>query len=97
MSVNHSHTMGEYDPALLFVAADNILMHLSPGTQTKEALKCAGFKQVYIEYDTHRKHIERLKKKRVASNLSQILVRYGSIVASHPSQIVFRDRSTLSP
>ena len=43
--------MGEYDPALLCFAAANILMHLSPGTQTNKAIKCAGFKQVDIEYE----------------------------------------------
>ena len=52
MSVNRSHSMGEYDPALLCVPADNIRMHSSPGTQTKEGMKCAGFTQVDIEYDT---------------------------------------------
>ena len=84
--------MGEYDPALLCVATANILMHSAPGTQTKEAMKCAGFKQVDIEYDTHRKRIERLKKKIVASNSSQIVVREFSIVSSHLSQIVVRYR-----
>ena len=29
--------MGEYDNALLYVDAANILMHLAPGTQTKES------------------------------------------------------------
>ena len=79
--------MGEYDPALLCVAAANILMHSAPGTQTKEAMKCAGFKKVDIKYDTYRKRIEILKKKMVASNLSKIVVRYSSIVASHLSHI----------
>ena len=51
MIVNRSHSMGEYDPALLCFAAANILMHLSPGTQTNKAIKCAGFKQVDIEYE----------------------------------------------
>ena len=88
--------MVDYDPALLCVAADNILMHLAPGTQTKEAINCEGFKQVDIKYDTYRKSIEILKKKIVASNLSLIIVRDGSIVASHPSQIVVRDGSTSS-
>ena len=55
--------MGEYVPELLCVAAANILMHLDTGTETKEALKCAGFNKVDIEYDTYRKRIERLKKK----------------------------------
>ena len=89
--------MGEYDPALLCVAAANILMHSAPGTQTKEAMKCAGFKQVDVEYDTYRKRIERLKKKIVASKSSHIVFRDVSIVASHPFQIVVRDRSTSSP
>ena len=96
MSVNRIYSMGEYDPALLFVAASNILIHLAPETQTKEAIKCAGFNQVDIEHDTYLKRIERLKKKIVASNSSQIVVRDGSIVASHPSQIVVRDGTTLS-
>ena len=60
-------------------------------------MNCAGFKQVDIKYDIYRKRIARLKKKIVASNLSHILVRGGSIVASHPSQVVVRDESTLSP
>ena len=46
--------MCDYDPSLLYVAAANILMHSSPGTKTKEAMKCAGFKQVDIEYDTYK-------------------------------------------
>ena len=52
MSVNRSHPMGEYDPALLCVAAANILMQFAPGTQAKEEMKCEGFKQVDIKYDT---------------------------------------------
>ena len=68
--------MDEYNPALIFVAASNMLMYSDPGTQTKEAMKCVGFKQVDIEYDTYRKRIEILKKKIVASNSSQIVVRY---------------------
>ena len=76
--------MGEYDPALLFGAAANILMHSDPGTHTKETTKCAGFKKVDIKYDTYRKRIERLKKKIVTSNLYQIVIRYVSIVASYP-------------
>ena len=60
-------------------------------------MKCAGFKQVDIEYDTYQKRIERLKKKIVASKSSHIVVRDGSIVASHPSHIVVRDGSTSSP
>ena len=70
--------MGEYDHALPCVAAANIMMHSFPGTQTKEAMKCAGIKQVDIKYDTCIKRIKRLKKKIVASNLSQIVVRDGS-------------------
>ena len=66
MGVNRSHSMGEYDPALLCFAAANIMLHLAPGTQTKEAMKCSGFKQVDIEYDTYRKRIERLNKITVA-------------------------------
>ena len=89
--------MGEYDPALLFVATANILMHSAPGTQTNEAMKCAGFKQVDIEYDAYRERIEIPKKKILASNSSQIIVRDGSIVALHPSQIVVRDGSNSSP
>ena len=58
--------MGEYYPALLCVAAANILMHLDPGTQTKEAKKCAEFKKVYIEYDTYQNRINIMKKKTVA-------------------------------
>ena len=53
MSVNRSHSMGEYDPALLCVVASNILMHSAPGTQTNEAMKCAVFKQFDIEYDPY--------------------------------------------
>ena len=60
-------------------------------------MKCAGFKQFDIEYDTYRKRIEILNKKIVASNSYQIVVRDGLIVASHPSQIVHRDGSTSSP
>ena len=45
--------MCKYDTALLCVAIDKILMHSAPGTQTKEAIKCAGLKQVDIEYDTY--------------------------------------------
>ena len=97
MSVNCSHSMGEYDTDLLCVAAANILMHLDPGIQTKEVIKCAGFKQVDIEYDTCQKRIARLKKKIVALKFSQIVVRDGSRVALHPSQIKVRDGSTLSP
>ena len=89
--------MGEYDLSLLCVAASNILMHLDLGKQTKETMKCAGFKKVDIKYDTYRKRIEILKKKIVASNSSQIVVRDGSIVALHPSQILVRDESTSSP
>ena len=77
--------MGEYDPTLLCVAVANILMHLAPGTQTKEAMKCAEFKKIDIKYDTYQNCIERLKKKIVALTSFQILVRDGSIVASHPS------------
>ena len=72
-------------------------MRSVPGTQTKEAMKCEGFKQADTEYDTYRKRIERLKKKIMTLNSSQIVVRDGSIVASHPSQILVRDGSTLSP
>ena len=72
-------------------------MHSATGTQTKEAMKCAGFKQVEIKYDTYQKCIERLKKKIVASKSSQIVVRDGSIVASYPSHIVVRYGSTSSP
>ena len=61
--------MVDYDPGLLRVATANILMHLVHGTQTKEVMKCAGFKQVDIKYDTYQKRIEILKKKIVASNL----------------------------
>ena len=60
-------------------------------------MKCSGFKQVDIKYDTYQNRIERLKKKIVASNLSHILVRDSSMVASHPSHIVVRDGSTLHP
>ena len=60
-------------------------------------MKCAGFKQIDIEYYTHQKRIEILKKKIVASKLSQIVVRDGSIVTLHLSQIVVRDGSTSSP
>ena len=66
MSVNSSHSIGEYDPALLCVAAANILMHSAPGTQTKEAMKRAGFKPVDIKYYTYWKRIERMKNKIVA-------------------------------
>ena len=52
MSVNFSHSMGDYDRALLCVVTSNILMHLDPGTLTKEEKKCAGFKQVDIKHDT---------------------------------------------
>ena len=97
MSVNHSHSMGGYDPTLLCVATEKILMHSAPGTKTKKVMNCAGFKKVDIKYDTYRKRIEILKKKIVASNLSQIVVRDSSMVASHPSQFVVRDRSTSSP
>ena len=55
--------MGEYDPALLCVYAANILMHSAPGTQTKEIMKCAGFNQVDINYDTYRKRIDKRKRK----------------------------------
>ena len=48
MGVNRSHSMSEYDYALLCVAAANILMHSAPGAQTKGAMKCAEFKQVEI-------------------------------------------------
>ena len=64
MSVNRSHSMVDYDPALLYVAAANILMHSAPGTKTKEAINCEGFKQVDIKYDTYRKRIDTLKKKK---------------------------------
>ena len=57
MSVDRSHSIGEYDTAILYVAAANILMHLDPGIQTKEVIKFAGFKQVDIEYDTYQKRI----------------------------------------
>ena len=77
MSSNCSHPMSEYDPALIFVAAASILMHLAPGTQTQEVMKCAEFKQVDIKYDTLKNRIERLKKNILASNLSQIIVRDG--------------------
>ena len=89
--------MGEYDPDLLCIAATNILMQSAPGTQTKEEMKCAGLKKIYIKYDTYQKRIDILKKKIVASKSSQIVVRDGSIVASHLSQIVVRDRSTPYP
>ena len=85
MSVNSSHLIGGYDPTLLCVAVANILMHLAPGTQTKEAMKCAEFKKIDIKYDTYQKHIERLKKKIVALNSSHIVVWDGSILASHLS------------
>ena len=62
--------MCEYDYVLLCVSAANILVYSAPGTKTKEAMKCAGFKQVDIEYDTYWKHIERLKNKIVVSNSS---------------------------
>ena len=55
--------MGENYPTLLFVDAANILMHSAPGTQTKEMMKCAGFKQVDINYDTYQKRVDKLKKK----------------------------------
>ena len=77
MSVNRSHLIGEYDPALLRVATANVLMHSAPGTQTKDAMKCAGFKQVDIKYDTYRKRIERPKKKIVVSNSSQCFIGLG--------------------
>ena len=66
MSVNRSHSMGDYGPDLFCVSTDNIMMQSAPGTQTKEAMKCAGFKKVDIKYDTYRKRIEILKKKMVA-------------------------------
>ena len=97
MGVNCSHSMGEYAPTLLCVATANILMHLGPGTQTKEDMECAGFKQVDIDYYAYQKCIEILEKKIVASNSSQIVVRGGSIVASRPSKIIVGGRSTLSP
>ena len=53
MSVNRIHSLGKYNPALLCVSASNILMHSAPGTQTKEEMKCAWFKQVDIKYDTY--------------------------------------------
>ena len=68
MSVNSSHSMCEYDPALLCVDAANIPMHSATGTQTKEGMKCAGFKQVDIKYNTYRKRIEILNRKIVAPN-----------------------------
>ena len=97
MSVNCIHSMGEYDTALLCVTAANILMHSDPGTQTKEAMNCAGFKQVDTKYDTYQKRVDRMKKELVASNLSQIVVKDGSRVASHPYHMVVRDGSTSSP
>ena len=60
-------------------------------------MKCAGFKKVDIKYDAHQKRIDILKKKIVALKLSHIVVRDGSIVASHPCQIVVRGGSTSSP
>ena len=96
MSVNLSNLMGEYDPALRCVYVSNILMHSDTGAQSKEVMKCAGFKQVDIKYDTYRKRIETLKNKIVVSKSSQIVVRDSSIVASHPYQIVVRDGSTSS-
>ena len=80
--------MGEYDPDLLCVYAAKILIHSVPGTQTKGSTKCAGFKKVDIKYDAYQKRIDILKKKIVASNSSHIVVRDGSIVASHLYQIV---------
>ena len=62
--------MGEYDHALPCVAAANILMHSAPGTQTKEAMKCAGFNQVDIEYDAYLLKIENQNK--IATELLQL-------------------------
>ena len=72
-------------------------MHSATGTQTKEAMKCAGFKQVDIKYYTYQNRIDRLKKKIVASSSSQIVVRDSSIVALYLSHIVVRYGSTSSP
>ena len=76
--------MGENDTNLLCVDAANILMHSAHGTQTRETMKCAGFKKVDIKYDTYQKRIYKLKKKIVTSKLSQIVVRDDLIVTSHP-------------
>ena len=65
--------MGEYNPALICVATSDILIHSATVTQTKEAMKRAGFKQVSIKYDTYQKRIEIMRKKIVASNSSQII------------------------
>ena len=97
MSVNRSHSMDEDDPDLIFVAAANVLTHLDPGTQTREAMKCAGLNQVDIKYDTYRNSIGILKNKIVAYNSSQIAVRHGSILALHQSHILVRDGSTFYP
>lgn len=45
-----------------------------PGTKTKEAMKCTGFNEVDIAFDTYHKHIKRLKKKCMTPHLSQIVV-----------------------
>ena len=75
--------IGEYDPAVLYAAAANILVYSAPGTTTKEAMKCSGFKEVDMASDTYRKRIERLKKKIMTSYPSQITVINGSM--SSPS------------
>jgi len=59
-------------------------------------MKCADLKQVESKYGQYRKRIERLKKKIIASHLSQIVVRDGSIVVSHPLQTVVMDGSISS-
>ena len=63
MGLNRIHSMGEYDPDLLFFTLANILMQSAPWKQSKEAMKCAGFKQFYIKYDKYQNCIETLKIK----------------------------------
>ena len=57
-----SAKIGEYDPTLLSAVTANILVYSAPGTTRKAAMKCAGFKEVYMVSDTYGNFIERLKK-----------------------------------
>ena len=69
-----SAQIGEYDPTLLCAAAANILVCSAPSTTLKEAMKCAGFKEVDMESAKYRKRIERLKKRIIPSHPSLVKV-----------------------
>ena len=85
----------EYNSIALCNAAANILPHSAPGTKTKVAMRCAGFKNEDISSEMYRKCIERQKMKLNFTHPKSIEIQTISIAESE-STLNGTSRSTLT-